>query len=100
MKLKNISKKVIHIGTTVLMPDNELPVTAKVAGLPSIKALAKAGCLVIDDSEEKLAAAKKEAALNAKKAAEAEAAKKAKEEAEKKAAAEAEAAKKAAAEQK
>lgn len=62
MKLKNISQKVISIGSIVLMPDKDIPITAQRAKLPSIKALIKAGFLSIDDSEEKLAAAKKEAA--------------------------------------
>lgn len=102
MKLKNISHKVISIGTIVLMPDKDIPITAQKAKLPSIKALVKAGFLSIDDSEEKLAAAKKEAAEEARKQAEADAAKKAeeeaalkeKEEADKKAAAEKKAAEK------
>lgn len=81
MKLKNISQKVISIGSTVLMPDKDIPITAKKAKLPSIKALIKAGFLSIDDSEEKLEAAKKEAAEAARKQAEADAAKKAEEEA-------------------
>ncbi len=82
MKLKNISQKVISIGSIVLMPDKDIPITAKQAKLPSIKALTKAGFLSIDDSEEKLEAAKKEAAEAARKQAEADAAlKKAEEEA-------------------
>ena len=81
MKLKNISQKVISIGSIVLMPDKDIPITAQRAKLPSIKALIKAGFLSIDDSEEKLEAAKKEAAEAARKQAEADAAKKAEEEA-------------------
>ena len=81
MKLKNISQKVISIGSIVLMPDKDIPITAQKAKLPSIKALIKAGFLSIDDSEEKLEAAKKEAAEAARKQAEADAAKKAEEEA-------------------
>ena len=39
MKLKNISQKVISIGSIVLMPDKDIPITAQKAKLPSIKAL-------------------------------------------------------------
>lgn len=100
MKLKNISQKVISIGTIVLMPDKDIQITAQKAKTPSIKALVKAGFLSIDDSEEKLEAAKKEATEAAKKQAEADAAKKAEEEAAKKEAADKKKADKAAAEQK
>ena len=100
MKLKNISQKVISIGTIVLRPDKDIPITAQKAKTPSIKALVKAGFLSIDDSEEKLEAAKKEAAEAAKKQAEADAAKKAEEEAAKKEVADKKKADKAAAEQK
>lgn len=43
MELKNISEKVISIGTTVVMPDKSVTISEKQAFLPSIKALIKQG---------------------------------------------------------
>lgn len=47
MELKNISEKVINIGTTVVMPDKSITISEKQASLPSIKALAKQGYISV-----------------------------------------------------
>lgn len=99
MKLINKSSKVINVGLNAIMPDGSIPVNETIAKLPSIQALIKRGLLEVDDSAEKLEAAKREAAEQARREAEEEAKKKAEAEAEAKKAEEA-AAKKAAAEAK
>ncbi len=53
MKLKNIGSKIINVGSIVLMPDEDIPVEASVAELPSIKAIVKAGFLSIEKSDSK-----------------------------------------------
>ena len=95
MKLVNTSSKVINVGATVLMPDDEMTITAEIAELPSIKALAAKQLLKLDDSDEREAALKAKAEEKARAEAEAklkaEAEAKAKAEAEAKAKADAEA---------
>lgn len=85
MKLKNTSVKVINIGTNALLPGAEMEVSAEVANLPSVRAIARMGLLTIEEGETEKAAAAK---AKAKAEAEAKAAA-AKEEAEAKAAAKA-----------
>ncbi len=58
MKLRNISQKVISVGTAILLPDKEIKVSPEIVKTASIKALVKGGFLIIDTSEEKLEAAK------------------------------------------
>ena len=67
MKIRNNSKKIISIGSTVLMPEGEITVNISMKDLPSVKAMEARGHLVLDDSEERIAAA-----LAEKKAAEAQ----------------------------
>lgn len=57
MELKNISEKVISIGSTVVMPDHITEITAEQATAPSIKALIKHGYVSVT---EKSSAAGKE----------------------------------------
>lgn len=45
MKIKNTSKKLIHIGTIPLMPGEETTVANTIAEAPSIQVLAKHGLL-------------------------------------------------------
>jgi hypothetical protein len=45
MKIKNISKKLIHIGKTPLMPGDETTVADSVAQTPAIQVLTKQGML-------------------------------------------------------
>lgn len=45
--IKNISSKIIHIGTTILMPDQTMQAPEKTAKLPSIQAFAKRKMLEI-----------------------------------------------------
>lgn len=47
MIIKNISSKIINIGTEILMPDKQLPVAEDVAELPAIKAFAEKGYVVL-----------------------------------------------------
>lgn len=47
MTVKNISQKVINIGTTILMPDKEMEVTKEVTETPAFKAMVERGYLVI-----------------------------------------------------
>lgn len=47
MTVKNISQKVINIGTTILMPDKEMEATKEVTETPAIKAMVERGYLVI-----------------------------------------------------
>lgn len=95
MIIKNTGTKIVHIGTTMLMPEETMTADKAVCGAPAIKALVKKGLLSV--SEEPKAPkngndAKAKAEAEAKAKAEAEAKAKAeKEEAEAKAKAEAEA---------
>lgn len=43
MELKNISEKVISVGSEVVMPDKSITITEERAAAPSIKALIKQG---------------------------------------------------------
>ena len=47
MTIKNISQKVINIGTTILMPDNAMKATEAVTETPAIKAMVERGYLAI-----------------------------------------------------
>lgn len=47
MTITNTSKKIINIGTSVLMPDESMKVNDAVAGIPAIKAMLDHGQLVI-----------------------------------------------------
>ena len=47
MKIKNISKKLIHIGNTPLMPGEETNVAESVGQAPAVQVLAKHGLLAI-----------------------------------------------------
>lgn len=47
MTITNTSKKIINIGTSVLMPDESMTVNDAVAGIPAIKAMLDHGQLVI-----------------------------------------------------
>lgn len=100
MKLKNVSVKVINIGTKVLMPGAEMEVSAEIANLPAIRAMVRMGLLTVEDNgaAEAAAKAKAEADAKAKAEAEAKAAEEAKAKAEAEAKAKAEAATKAKAE--
>lgn len=77
MKLKNTSEKIISVGTTVLMPGDEMTVNENMVRTPAISALVKRGTFAIDDTEEKIKEATDKAAEDAKKQAEKEAAEKA-----------------------
>ena len=83
MKLKNVSVKVINIGTKVLMPGAEMEASAEISNLPAIRAMVRMGLLTVEDNGAAEAAAKAKAEAEAK--AKAEATTKAKAEAEKKA---------------
>lgn len=48
--IKNISSKIIHIGTTILMPDQTMQASEKTAKLPSIQAFAKRKMLEVTAS--------------------------------------------------
>lgn len=66
MKLKNTSVKVINIGTNALLPGAEMEVSAEVANLPSVRAIARMGLLTIEEGEtEKATAAKAKAKAEA-----------------------------------
>lgn len=95
MKLKNTSKKVISVGTTVLMPGDEMTVNEDMVKSPAVTALVNRGTFAIDDSEERIKEAADRAAKEAKAAAEEEAKKKAEDAVAKKKAEEAAAKKKA-----
>lgn len=63
MIIKNIGSKIISIGATVLMPDNEMKVSADIASTPAIKTFARMGLVKIEEDEkEKAAKAADEAA--------------------------------------
>ena len=47
MTIKNISTKIINIGTTVLLPDNTMPGNKALCEAPAIKAMVKRGQLSI-----------------------------------------------------
>lgn len=49
MELKNISEKVISIGSTVVMPDHITEITTEQATTPSIKALIKQGYVSVTE---------------------------------------------------
>lgn len=55
MIIKNISSKIINIGTEILMPDKQLPVADDVAGLPAIKAFVEKGYVVLIEEPAKAA---------------------------------------------
>lgn len=85
MKLKNVSVKVINIGTKVLMPGAEMESSAEIANLPAICAMVRMGLLTVEDNGAAEAAAKAKAEAEAKAKAEAEAKAAAEKEATKKA---------------
>lgn len=58
MKITNTGKKIVHIGTTALMPGAEIVVADKVAQTPAIQVLAKHGILTLTASNEKPSAPK------------------------------------------
>lgn len=97
MTIKNIGTKIVHIGTTMLMPEGTMPAGKAVCEAPVIKAMVKHGLLSISEdakSPKNGNDAKAKAEADAKAKAEAEAKAKAeaeKAEAEAKAKAEAEA---------
>lgn len=74
--IKNTSKKIINIGTTPLMPDDSMEVSAAIAESPAIKAMAGLGQLTVSATKP----ARKKGEDDAAKKAEEEAAKKAAEE--------------------
>lgn len=89
MIIKNTGTKIVHIGTTMLMPEETMTADKAVCEAPAIKALAKKGLLSISEepkTPKNSNADKAKAEAEAKAKAEAE-----KEEAEAKAKAEAEA---------
>ena len=88
MKIKNIGDKIIHVGSTVLLPEKEMKASKAVCETPAIKAFVKAGFLAIEE-EAKTGGRSAAAIAEAKAKAKAEAEAKAKAEAEAKAAAEA-----------
>lgn len=45
MNIKNVSNRIINIGTTILRPDDTMHVTDQVLGSPAIKALIDKGWL-------------------------------------------------------
>lgn len=47
MTIKNISQKVINIGTTILMPDKVMEATKAVTEAPAIKAMVERGYLAV-----------------------------------------------------
>lgn len=47
MKIKNNSRKIVHIGVDMLMPGNEIITDAKAVDTPAIKILANQGILLI-----------------------------------------------------
>ena len=49
MIIKNIGTKIVHIGTTVLMPDTTTTATKAVCEAPAIKAMVKKGLLSITE---------------------------------------------------
>ena len=98
MIVKNIGSKIISIGSTVLMPDGQMKVTADIASAPAIKAFARMGMVKVEDDEQEKAAKAAEKKAAEKKAADEAAKKKAEEEAAAKKKAEDDAAKKKAAE--
>lgn len=71
MKLKNVSVKVINIGTKVLMPGAEMEVSAEIAKLPAIRAMVRMGLLTVEDNGAAEAAAQAKAEAEAKAKAEA-----------------------------
>jgi hypothetical protein len=47
MKLKNTGNKIVNVGSTILMPDQEMDITAELATTPGIKALARKGIVSV-----------------------------------------------------
>ena len=79
MTIKNISQKVINIGTTILMPDKTMEASKAITEAPSIKAMVERGQLAIIDEKggkdaDKAAQEKAEAEERARAEAEAKAA--------------------------
>lgn len=51
--IKNKSNKIIHIATTILMPDQSMRATDQVAATPAVKAFEKRGLLsLVQDSDQ------------------------------------------------
>ena len=60
MTIKNIGTKIVHIGTTMLMPEDTMPADKAVCEAPVIKAMVKRGLLSIsEDAKAPKADAKK-----------------------------------------
>lgn len=59
MIIKNISSRIINIGTTVLMPDHTMPASEAVCETPAIKAFVKKGWLELVKEKAKAPAAGK-----------------------------------------
>lgn len=54
MKVRNISSKIINIGTTILLPENEMILGKEFIGTPVIKCLERMGMLrLIEEVVEK-----------------------------------------------
>ena len=49
MIIKNIGTKIVHIGTTMLMPEDTMPAGKAVCEAPVIKAMVKRGLLSISE---------------------------------------------------
>lgn len=48
-KIKNIGKKIVHIGVDTLMPGDEIIASENAVEAPAIQVLAKHGILIISD---------------------------------------------------
>ena len=48
-KIKNIGKKIVHIGVDTLMPGDEIRASENAVEAPAIQVLAKHGILIISD---------------------------------------------------
>lgn len=46
MKVKNISNKIVHIGTTTILPDSEAIVSDEIGNSSPVKAIMKLGIIV------------------------------------------------------
>lgn len=80
MIIKNVTNKIVHINGKSLMPDASASFPVEIANLPSVKALARAGILTVENEAKQRKPAdpgKKAADDAAKKAAEEAAAKQA-----------------------
>lgn len=51
MVIKNISAKIINVGSEVLMPDMAITVNKTVASAPSIQALAEMGFIKVEEGD-------------------------------------------------